>query len=240
MMKVSYIYITHMTKFIVIDGSIGAGKTTVITDVLIPILAARGIRAKVITEPVDLWKQVGILQEFYRDQKRFSYEFQTFAYVTRIKECIKTYKELLTDPVDFVFMERSIFSDKHVFVKLLHDDGMIDAMHMAMYNEWWNMWNMLMPFTITGSVYIRPTPEICEARCKKRARDGEEGIPLEYFQKLHGYYEKYYSDKKDVFITDGKDVLADSNKFIDDVLKGISLFFIYKDINATITIYNNR
>lgn len=206
------------TRYIVIDGSIGAGKTTVINEVLIPILSAKGISATYIQEPVDLWKQIGILQEFYKDKKRYAYEFQTFAYVTRIKECIKTH----STEYQYVFMERSIFSDKHVFVQMLHDDGLIDNMQMAMYNEWWDMWKMLMPFTITAHIYIRPTPETCEERCKIRARDGEKEIPLEYFQRLHIYYEKYYKDKPNVYITDGKNILSDSNKFVNDVLFWIS------------------
>ena len=39
--------------------------------------------------------------------------------------------------------------------------------------------------SIDAVVYIKAEPELCLERIKKRARDGEENISLDYLQKLH-------------------------------------------------------
>jgi len=78
----------------VIDGAIGAGKTTLI-ELLCEALVERGHKAVVVREPVEEWARCGILQEFYDHASSLepglvAYDFQTYTFVTRVEEVIKT------------------------------------------------------------------------------------------------------------------------------------------------------
>eukprot|EP01047_Picozoa_sp_COSAG01_P078159 COSAG01_NODE_14334_length_1466_cov_7.322604_2_plen_233_part_00 len=152
----------------VIDGAIGAGKTTLISHVREE-FEARGYPAVVVPEPVEEWKRVGILQEFYADPKGTAYDFQTYTFVTRVKETIK---KVEANPRAVVFLlERSVLTDRYVFMELQRT--MVGPVRMAMYEEWWNMWMRVMPIHPSKMVYLRPSLDNCMDRVNTRAREGE-------------------------------------------------------------------
>ena len=62
----------------------------------------------VVKEPVEEWKRVGILQEFYNNPKAHAYDFQTYTFVTRVKETI-TQVEAHPDATIFL-LERSVLT----------------------------------------------------------------------------------------------------------------------------------
>ena len=47
-------------------------------------------------------------------------------------------------------------------------------------------------------MYLRTTPEVSNERIKKRSRDGESGIPLEYLRALHSRHETWLLNKEPV------------------------------------------
>lgn len=49
-------------------------------------------------------------------------------------------------------------------------------------------------------IYLKCNPLICHQRIQKRNREGEEGIPLEYLQKVHDRHEEWISRQKNVKI----------------------------------------
>ena len=46
----------------------------------------------------------------------------------------------------------------------------------------------------TKVVYLRCTPEKCYERTKKRQREEESEIPLEYLTKIHNKHEEWFKD----------------------------------------------
>lgn len=122
-------------------------------------------------------------------------------------------------------MERSIFADRHIFVEMLHESGEIDEMHYAMYTRWWQMWRRVIPFDITGIIYMRQDIDVCMSRIAKRARPSETKITVEYMTKLKNYYDEYYMNKISgvpTMITTGGDYLSDTcliSDTTDDILK---------------------
>ena len=70
---------TTQRKYL-IDGNIGAGKTTLV-NLLETHFNAQGIKTKAILEPVDIWRETGALQYFYGDIPGRAYEFQTFTFI---------------------------------------------------------------------------------------------------------------------------------------------------------------
>ena len=122
-------------QIIVVDGIIGAGKS-----VLCNLLSQRIKNSVYIPEPVEEWKDIGILQEFYASlgtnaQKYLSYEFQTYTFLTRVKKTIE-YFEKFPEAECFI-LERSIYTDK-LFIEMQKE--IVGEMRMKMYYEWWNLW----------------------------------------------------------------------------------------------------
>jgi len=176
--------------FIVVDGIIGAGKTTIIRDYIIPALLKLGLKVVEIKEPVDLWQTSGRLEQFYNDPKHRSFQFQIMAFHDRITEVIK----MASEKADVFISERSILTDT-IFAKTLFDTGMMDKTEFEDYHSLWKMWSKLMPIKPDLFIYLRPPIDVCMQRIKKRNRKGEENIELDYQEKLLKYHDETFMDK---------------------------------------------
>ena len=44
---------------------------------------------------------------------------------------------------------------------------------------------------MAGVIYIKCPPEVCSERIKKRSREGEDTIPLDYLEKIHEKHEEW-------------------------------------------------
>ena len=122
-----------MVKIIFVEGNIGTGKSTFLSQVEkhIP-------NSCVIYEPLDVWTKFtdengkNILQNFYEDSKRFAYTFQTLAFLSRVERMRTTdYQKY-----DYVFIERSIFSDREIFAKNCYLSGLLTELEWKLYNAW--------------------------------------------------------------------------------------------------------
>jgi len=180
-------------KLIVIDGLIGAGKTTFI-DLFVEYLRSNSKKVAIIKEPVDEWVKSGLLQKFYEDRKRWGYTFQTTAFRSRIMMSIKMYHKHAHE-VDYFVTERCVFSDS-IFMNMLVEDGFVTEMEQIEYHKWWNLWYMLMPAVPDIFIWLRPDVEVCMERIKSRGRAGEENIELQYQQRLHEGYSKIMGSDK--------------------------------------------
>jgi deoxyadenosine/deoxycytidine kinase len=179
-------------KFIVIDGLIGAGKTTLI-NLLIAKYTKEGKRVHAIYEPVDVWQQVGALAEFYKDIPAKCYEFQTFVYITRIQRVVN---EVIAHPEAEVYLlERSIFTDRYIFVELLRE--LMGPVRMQMYDTWWNMWSSLLDIKMTKWVLLDTSLNESLNRISVRARGEEHGISLEYQTNLLAKHQQFYKQLKE-------------------------------------------
>lgn len=157
----------------VIDGAIGAGKTTLI-ELVRERLESLGHNTVVVSEPVEEWKRVGILQEFYEhgsspEPGMVAYDFQTYTFVTRVEETIKVAE---SHPEATIFLlERSPWTDRFVFMELQRE--LCGPRRMEMYERWWNMWMRIMPFAPNKILYLKPSIRDCMDRVTHRAREGE-------------------------------------------------------------------
>ena len=76
-----------MVLLISIEGNIGAGKSTIINQLIKENLDPQII---ILQEPVDMWESVKhegetMLQKFYNDQDKYAFAFQIMAFTTRLK-----------------------------------------------------------------------------------------------------------------------------------------------------------
>jgi len=160
-----------MPKFIIVEAVIGAGKSTLLT-LLAKALEKRGIRTVCIPEPVDIWHETGALQAFYQDIAGMAYEFQSFAYVTR---CMRTREYCAANPgADVFLIERSVVSDRHLFVKMLEAAGKFTPLQITLMRVWHDQWVHLLPFAApTAFVYLAPSLDATLQRIANRNRSGE-------------------------------------------------------------------
>lgn len=189
---------------IVVDGIIGAGKTTFIDKCLVPYLRAQGLIVAVVEEPVELWKESGALKQFYEDPSRRAYQFQTRAFHDRIKMVLERFRAY-KDTADVFILERSIFTDV-LFMEMLHESGTIDETEYVDYMDIWTMWSNLMPFTPDLFVYLRPPVEEAMKRLRHRNRDGEAGVSQAYQTDLLKKHDKFLGHSHTVIIKDGVEI----------------------------------
>lgn len=191
-----------MVKIISIEGNIGSGKTTLLKRLKEDLKDNSNIIF--LREPVDEWLNikdgngVSILEKFYKDQERYSFPFQMMAYITRLsilRDAVKT------KPDATIITERSLYTDREVFAKMLFDQGKIEDVNYQIYLKWFD--EFAKEYQIYKNVYVKTDPEICHQRISKRSRQGEEVIPLEYLKECDKYHEEFLKDETNRILLDG-------------------------------------
>lgn len=175
---------------ILIDGNIGAGKTTLVK-LLETHLNDKGVKTKAILEPVDIWRSTGALQYFYGDINGRSYEFQTFTFITRIRSLINNILECPN--ADIYLLERHIWSDRYIFGALLKEQ--FGEVECKMYDMWWDMWSYISPLNGREWVLLDTSVETSFQRIGIRNREEETtGVSKEYLQKLYEKHWEFYNE----------------------------------------------
>ena len=187
-----------MARIIIVEGVIGAGKT-VLLSLLAEGFAARGKNVCVIPEPVEVWRDSGALERFYRDPARYAYEFQTFVFSTRVRAIREAVRA--NPSADVYLLERSPATDR-IFMAL----QAIDEVEQRMYELSCGTWEALLPIDLTQAIvlYLKPSIEVCMGRLMRRARAGEvtaSGATLvaqTYQEQLQDAHDAYYwgTDRK--------------------------------------------
>jgi deoxyadenosine/deoxycytidine kinase len=174
-------------KLISIDGNIGSGKSTLMEALKNKFKNNKNIIF--LREPVDEWAQikdennVTILEKFYANQKEYSFSFQMMAYISRLallKEAVKN------NPHAIFISERSLFTDREVFAKMLYKSGCIEEVNYKIYLKWFDSFSV--EFPLNKVIYVKADPQICFDRIKKRSRTGESNIPLVYLENCHTHH----------------------------------------------------
>lgn len=174
----------------IIEGVIGSGKSTILT------LLAEGLKPYfpnivIVPEPVDIWRSTGALEAFYNDVHGKAYEFQTFAFCTRVQAVLSAFEA--NPNADLYLIERSPYADRHMFVKVLQEQGHFSDLQTIFYEKWWDVWMKLWPFAPTHVININPNLPICMERIQMRARPGEDTVSLEYQTELLKKHEDYFT-----------------------------------------------
>ena len=208
-----------------VEGNIGSGKST-----LLKLLEAAYMNENInicfLQEPVKEWDNfkdsegISILENYYKDQVKYSFQFQMMAYITRLNSLRKALKK----NYDIIITERSVMTDKNVFAKMLFDSNKISKIEYEIYNTWFNEFLDDIPEQFI--IYLETNPDIANDRVLKRGREGE-NIPIEYLRQCHQYHHNWLIndfESNNLIKIDGNHNYFDNKNYLKSSIDQISNF----------------
>lgn len=219
-----------MTIIYSIEGNIGSGKSTLVKLLKDKLKGVETTKIIYLQEPVDEWKNIktqsgeNIIEMFYGNQHKYAFSFQMMAYISRLSQLRKAIRN---NPGAIIITERSVFTDRNIFCKMLYDDDKIEEINYTIYNKWFDEFITEIP--IAGVIYLDTKPSKCLERINKRNRDGET-IPLEYLTNCKKYHDEWINkkerlvNKKNILILEGDKDFLDEPKSMENILSKIGKF----------------
>ena len=183
-------------RIISIEGNIGSGKSTFVEQLKLNI---KNDKICFLEEPVDIWNTIidkdgiTILENYYKDNKKWAFSFQMMAYISRLS-LLK--KAIESNKYEIIITERSLYTDKYVFCQMLYDNNLIEDIEYSIYNKWFEEFNIIQDIQY---VYLKTDPIISYERVIKRCRTGET-ISLSYLINCCHYHDKWLSNEKVIII----------------------------------------
>ena len=185
---------TVQTPIIIsINGNIGSGKSTYLDFIKTALHGRDDIMF--LQEPVGEWEKLqdeegnNLIEKYYKNQSKYAFAFQVNAFMTRYK----LIKEAMQKNVKYIITERCLFTDKHIFAKMLYHSKTMEKVEYEIYNSMFEEYNTIMKNPVF--IYIRTDPEICKSRIEKRNRKGESSVDIEYLKLCHKYHEQWLLNK---------------------------------------------
>jgi len=194
---------------ITIDGNIGCCKTSILN------YFHKNYKTAIDIEPIESWTEY--LKSMY-DSDNSTYNFQIKVWIDR---CWIQEKSNV-----IVLMERSPYFIKNVFVEKAFEDKTINEDEYNNIHKLHKTTDEL--WQPNAYIYLRSDPEMCYNRIKKRGRESEKNIKLEYIKRIHEVHEEKYKDavknNKNIIVIDAE------NKSIPDICSEIVSSNIYTEI----------
>ncbi|MBX2816728.1 MAG: deoxynucleoside kinase [Saprospiraceae bacterium] len=163
-------------KYIAIAGNIGAGKTTLSTQL------AKYFNWQVHYENAD---DNPYLADFYEDMKRWAFNLQIFFLNSRYQQVLKILHGEHT-----VIQDRTIYEDAHIFAPNLHEMGLMSKRDFDNYFQLF----MTMSQQIAAPdllIYLRASIPTLVSRIHDRGREYEGSMSLDYLKRLNERYEEW-------------------------------------------------
>lgn len=165
-------------KYVAIAGNIGAGKTTLCTQL------GKTFGWEVHYESID---DNPYLIDFYEDMRRWSFNLQIFFLHKRYQQILKILAGEKT-----VVQDRTIYEDAHIFAPNLHDMGLMSTRDFNNYKDLFDiMSSQVQPPDLL--IYLRAGIPTLVDHIQLRGRDYEGSISLDYLRRLNERYETWIS-----------------------------------------------
>lgn len=193
-----------MSMIFSVEGNIGSGKSTLIRKLREQLTHVDNTPIVYLEEPVDIWCTIkdkegdNIIKKYYQDQKKYAFQFQMMAYITRItqlRKAVEKYKNCI------IITERSILTDKNVFAKMLHENEILDEISHQIYLKWFD--ELSQNLQVQNLIYIKTKPETSMKRVLKRNRPGET-IDLDYLKTCHNKHEEWIQNDRYALLLNGE------------------------------------
>ena len=217
-------------KIVSIEGNIGSGKSTLLSNLKSHFKDNQNI--VFLKEPVDEWGKIQdengttILEKFYADQTKYSFSFQMMAYISRLKLLKDIFKKHKNNNNLIIITERSLYTDKMVFAKMLFDSEKIEKINYQIYLSWFD--EFIEDYPVNKIIYVKTSSEVCHKRINIRHRTGENNIPIDYLTECDKYHDQMLlsSDKvcNDIIIFDGINDIYTNTVILDEWISTIQSF----------------
>lgn len=217
-----------------IEGGIGCGKSTLV-ERMKSYCKEKQLKYLTIQEPVDEWLNVKnkngktIIEAYYEDQYKYGFYFQIMAYITRLKRLQEAFNTV-KDEYDFIICERSLYTDRNVFCKMLYDEGKIDEFGYQIYNKWFDHFQEFLKNPTF--VYLKTNFNVCLERVNKRQRDGESSITADYLEKNNKYHDNWLLNEENVTILDGNQDCDKNPNLLDQYCQQIINSLQYSNLSV--------
>jgi deoxyadenosine/deoxycytidine kinase len=161
-------------RYIVVEGPIGVGKTT-----LVRILAEEW-QARPVLEQVE---DNPFLRRFYDQPEKYAFQAQMFFLLTRYRQQQElAQQELFRQSL----IADYLFAKDHLFAQIN-----LDADELALYRQLFHLLGARLPKPDLV-VYLQARPDVLMARLRKRAREYERHITPEYVRRVAEAYKDYF------------------------------------------------
>jgi deoxyadenosine/deoxycytidine kinase len=227
---------SNKITIISIEGNIGSGKSTLLKNLKTHSEdSEENVNIIFLKEPVDDWESikdihgVTMLEKFYSNQEKYSFSFQMMAYISRLallKDAIE--ESRYSDKNTIIITERSLYTDKYVFAKMLYESQLMEDVNYQIYCKWFT--NFAKECPLHKIIYVNTDPLKCCERIAMRSRSGEEGIPMTYLIKCHKYHETMMLDETirelPILMLDGNDDIHQEPEILEKWIQEIDEFII--------------
>ncbi|XP_060075313.1 thymidine kinase 2, mitochondrial-like [Ylistrum balloti] len=193
-----------------VEGNIASGKTTFLEHF------KKYSNVEVYEEPVKKWRNVeghNVLAKMYEDPNRWSLTLQTYIQLTMLDRHVQ-----VPEDRQVKLMERSIHSARYCFVENLYKSGKMTDMEYVVLIEWFHWIRQHHDLNVDLIVYLQTRPETVYERIRKRCRQEETTIPIEYLCSLHDLHEDWLVERSK-FPTDCPVLVIDANLETEEMIK---------------------
>lgn len=166
---------------IVIEGNIGAGKTTLATKI------AEDFNAKLVLEG---FADNPFLPKFYEDQNRYAFPLEMSFLADR-------YQQLSDDLTQLDLFKKFTVADYFIFKSLIFARVTLAEDEYRLYHKIFDIMYKEIPKPDLY-VYLYQNTEQLLANIKKRGRDYEQEIPSDYLEKINRGYLEFIKQQKDL------------------------------------------
>ncbi len=196
-----------MSKYMVVEGPIGVGKTSLAR------MLANEFQARTVFERVD---DNPFLPKFYKSREVYAFQNQTFFLLSRYHQQLELAQQDLFNQntvADYLFAKDNIFAALT-----------LSAEELKLYHRIFALLTTRVPKPDLV-VYLQARPEVLYKRVKKRDKSYERGLTFEYLEEVAQAYNRFFFNYNEtpLLVVKTSDIdFVSSSKDLADLIKEIN------------------